>query len=477
MIVKDFNHHKSNGGVTQPMTVDTIKTFKRNGKKGTKTSGSQRTSGQSTWDSKMCSKCNTTHQFKNCPAFGKKCHKCGFKNHFSLCCRSSWDDGQDSDWCRGRTPAHGRSPERCHQPSRGRCSRSRSWSWSSGESETQSAHSIDQYDIGNIDIIRMFHSISRLRTVANRSNDTDPDSKTKIITRLRIKLPHRWVVNNLQVKVNNGAEANILPLQSFRSMFPHALDGDGYLLDGVLRDSRTTLECYNDGRLANYGSIMLKLQHYTNKSFQDYQFFVVETPGRKEIIVGHPASVRLGLIKVMCKNIAKSVTATEVKPNIPSQIVDIDGRVPHRWPRSRSEHISDSGGWKGCKFDSCQDPHSRPSYWNKQRECKTSSFQDPISRPLRMYNEESLVVSDHELSEQDLTAKFETPFKTLHIMGYKSVVKRTSRKLISRPWVSLGKSWVETWILSRPQTLEPVEFISRPLMIGSRQGKWKVTWC
>ena len=186
------------------------------------------------------------------------------------------------------------------------------------------------------------------------------------------------------------------------------------------------LECYNDGRLVYHGSITLKLQHYTNNSFQDHQFFVVETPTCKEIIVGHPASVRLGLIKVMCKNIAKSATATEAKPNFLTQITDIDGRVPRRWPRRKSEHNSSSSGRKGHKFDSFQDPHSRPSYRNGQRECKTSSFQDPISRPLRMYNKESLVVSDHESSEQtqlleqsteDIAAEFETPFKTLHING------------------------------------------------------------
>ena len=48
MTVKDFKRHKSNGGVTQLTTVDAIKTFKRNGKKSTKTSGSYRASGQST---------------------------------------------------------------------------------------------------------------------------------------------------------------------------------------------------------------------------------------------------------------------------------------------------------------------------------------------------------------------------------------------------------------------------------------------
>ena len=157
----------------------------------------------------------------------------------------------------------------------------------------------------------------------------------------------------------------------------------------------------------------------------------------------------------MCKNIAKSTTATEAKPNILTQITDIDGRVPHRWPRSRSEHNSSSCGRKGCKLDSFQDPSSRPSYWNEQRECKMSffqdllsrpqmeirtcnmtryessgSFQDPLSRPLCTYNEESLVISGHKLTEwtqllelsteapqEDTATEFVTHFKTLHING------------------------------------------------------------
>ena len=206
-------------------------------------------------------------------------------------------------------------------------------------------------------------------------------AKTKIVTKIGIKLPHRRVVNNLQVKVDDSAEANLLPLHSFRPMFPHALDGDGYPLEGFLNDSRTRLECYNDGKLVNHGSITLKLKHYSNGSFQDHQFFIVETPACREIIIGHPASVRLGLIKVLCQNIVHPITAKEAKPSNLTKITNIDGKVPCRWPNSRSEHNSSSGGRKGCKFDSFQDPISRPSYQNGHREHKTSSFQDPISDP------------------------------------------------------------------------------------------------
>ena len=239
MMVKDFNHHKSNGGITQITTINTIESFKCGKKGGRNGSSKGESSLHKGSTDKTCSKCNMTHAYQECPAFGKKCHKCGNKNHFSSCCRSNVGQGQghQSD----RTQPHGKSTERHHQPSRGRCSRSRSWSRSSNESVTHSTHSIEHYYIDDIDMVKTFHSIYRSRTVASRSNNTDPDGKTKIITKLGIKLPHRKVVNNLQVKVNDGAKANILPLCSFRSMFPHALDGDGYPREGFLRGTKTTL--------------------------------------------------------------------------------------------------------------------------------------------------------------------------------------------------------------------------------------------
>ena len=140
---------------------------------------------------------------------------------------------------------------------------------------------------------------------------TDPEGKTKICTMLQLKLPHRNGADDITVKVDDGAEGNILPLNSFRAMFPHALDTNGYPKPGFLRGSKTTLECYDDRKLVNHGSIKLRLQHYSEGSFQDHSFYIVETKTLKPIIVGHPASIRLGLIRVLCKNISKSVLAIE----------------------------------------------------------------------------------------------------------------------------------------------------------------------
>ena len=102
-------------------------------------------------------------------------------------------------------------------------------------------------------------------------------------------------------------------------MFPHALDNHGYPKDKFLRKSRTKLECYNDGKLINHGRIKLRLQHYSDESFQDHPFYVVETRTCKDIIVRHAASSRLGLIQVLCQNISKSVSAIENKTNTSSR--------------------------------------------------------------------------------------------------------------------------------------------------------------
>ena len=85
-----------------------------------------------------------------------------------------------------------------------------------------------QDHLGSTDFLKQsFSTISRSKSVASISNDTDPEGKTKILTVLQLKLPHCKGIEHITVKVDDGAEGNILPLNSFRAMFPHALDANG----------------------------------------------------------------------------------------------------------------------------------------------------------------------------------------------------------------------------------------------------------
>ena len=154
--------------------------------------------------------------------------------------------------------------------------------------------------------------------VSSISNEMDPDGKTKILTILNIKLPHQNGMDNLRVKVDDGAEANILPLDSFRTMFPHALDEHGYPTEGFLERSKINLECYNDGRLINHGSIKLKLQHYSDKSFQDHYFYVVETKTLKRNHHWTPSECQVRSHSCVMQNVSKSISAIENKENTSS---------------------------------------------------------------------------------------------------------------------------------------------------------------
>ena len=149
----------------------------------------------------------------------------------------------------------------------------------------------------------------------------------------------------MRVKVDDGAEANILPLDSFRTMFPHALDESIYPKDGFPRRSRTKLECYDDGKMINHGSIQLRLKYYSDKSFQGHSFYVVETKTCKEIIVGHAASSRLGLIHVLCKNVSKSIIENKRNTNFRDSFQDHclkkDGKTSQGNQRVASKSFQD----------------------------------------------------------------------------------------------------------------------------------------
>ena len=100
----------------------------------------------------------------------------------------------------------------------------------------------------------------------------------KILMKLRVKLPYQNAADVMEVQVNDGAKANILPLHTFRLMFPHKLDENSYPKEDALKGLKMMLQCYDDGKLVNHGMITLRLKHYAKDSFQDHQFFIVETP-------------------------------------------------------------------------------------------------------------------------------------------------------------------------------------------------------
>ena len=314
------------------------------------------------------------------------------------------------------------------------------------------------------------------KSIASISNEIDPDGKNKIITILNIKLPHRNGIDNLKVKVDDGAEANILPLDYFRTMFPHALDGQGYPKDGFLRGSRTNLECYNDGRLVNHGIIKLRLQHYLDKPFQDHYFYVVKTKTSKKIVIGHAASTRLGLICVLCKNVSKSVSAIENKTNTSSRdsfqdhCLKIYGKTQLRNQRVGSKSFQDhpSNSFKTMAKCTCtktlfKTPAKGTQGSRGQDRHKLTPFKTISVDGIRVIREKDNV---NRVRDTVKNIDRETSFKTMGKSGKKKFPSRTQnmrsvRHFLSRPLVKMAPKV----FLSRPLIkVAPNKFLSRPLI-------------
>ena len=137
----------------------------------------------------------------------------------------------------------------------------------------------------------------------------------------------------------------------------------------------------------------------------------------------------------MCKNIAKSITATEAKPNNLTKITNIDGRVPHRWPRSRSEHNSGSSGQKGCKLDSFQDPHFKTLIPKWAKRMQNEFISTPFPEILLSTQLICLVCIHME--------SISSHFKTLHMNRAPNNVRKLShfRSQISQNRLNWENSW------------------------------------
>ena len=141
-----------------------------------------------------------------------------------------------------------------------------------------------------------------------------------------------------------------------------------------------------NGKLINHGSIKLRLQHYSDKSFQDHYFYVVETKTHKEIIVRHAASSRLGLIQVLCKNVSKSIaienkTNTNSRDSFQDPCLEIDGKTQLRNQRVASKSFQDHPSSSFKTMAMCMRLLSRPHANTEAGESKTDTSQ-LLSRPL-----------------------------------------------------------------------------------------------
>ena len=149
--------------------------------------------------------------------------------------------------------------------------------------------------------------------------DTDPDQRSEIITDVTIRVPGKPGTMMMEVKVDPGAQPSCIPIQLFKTLFPH-LCRDGLPKLGLLDNTQSKFESYNGGDMTCYGHLLIDVKDKVTKKYHPIRFYVMNTEVPR-ILISHAASFWLGLVKVLCDNKA---------PRIKRQVASIDKKSDFR---------------------------------------------------------------------------------------------------------------------------------------------------
>ncbi|XP_068211779.1 uncharacterized protein [Palaemon carinicauda] len=132
-----------------------------------------------------------------------------------------------------------------------------------------------------------FESMS-FNAVNNDANRSEAYASLKIE-------PYPDRTTNLRGKFDTGAQSNILPLRTFRNIFPHYVNLDG--IPTSTTPSKTTFTAYNGTVIRQHSTLVLPCKFAKNK-WGNCEFYVAETDG--PVIFGLPMCTKLGLITLNC---------------------------------------------------------------------------------------------------------------------------------------------------------------------------------
>ena len=236
-------------GIRAAISYDSIQTNNRGRGKFRSQSKGRAKSSSSVCNCKYCGK---SHNKGNCPAYGKRCQKCGKENHFKAVCKSGSSDKRDHSKPRGK------------------------------KVKNKKLHKVNESGEGVMDdlaeqVQSLFYNDVHFNSVNSRMHTTlqctNPDGRSSDQT----------------FKVDTGADGNLMPISMFSKIFPKvSLD----TLSQMINKS-VTLFAYNDTKIKQVGTCSVKLSF--RKRSQVCKFFVVE---HETAIIGITDSEKLGLVSV-----------------------------------------------------------------------------------------------------------------------------------------------------------------------------------
>lgn len=239
-------------------------------------------------DRPSCGNCGRKHKYKECPAYKSECSYCGNMGHWKECCRKmKFDqDNQPKTKKQIRRPRHKKRMDALEQPSE------------DDEREDESTY------------------ISKFHAVSLSDKCLDAVTSDTAHTNLDIKLPQIPGLCQLKVKLDTGANANALPLRTFRQMYPNTS-----VEEVAHAHAGTKLTSYSGDNIECLGTMNFNCRYQKGK-WHNTKFYIVDVPG--PVILGLPTCEKLHLVAITCQRVelhqVTAITSTaELVKQFPEQ--------------------------------------------------------------------------------------------------------------------------------------------------------------
>ena len=138
-------------------------------------------------------------------------------------------------------------------------------------------------------------------TLDQCQTDTDPSRCLCILADIHVRAKTTSRTHYIRVKVDPGADANLMLLHHFREIFPYLCDKNGKPKEGVLEKAESSSESYSSDNVSVIGQTKIYAKNKQTQQFMITRIFVIARE-RGPILLGNAACQWLGLIAMLIEN-------------------------------------------------------------------------------------------------------------------------------------------------------------------------------